>query len=496
MKLLLLAASLMLVAIAFLPSCSSPEKKQEKLAKTHCSSCHSFPDPSLLDKKTWESSVLPKMAFRMGLDYSQLAEASEEDQPFVMQTLPDGPMISPEEWEAIKSYYVNRAPDSLPRPVLTVEESIKQFEVTTFQFEDKEYPMISLLEADTLNKNIYIGTRQGKLYKLDFNFKQKDLFKLPSAPSDMLFSDDGLKVLTMGIMDPNDQPKGSLNKIDEHKRTGTKLIDSLKRPAAIEEVDLNNDGLKDYVICAFGNYTGALLVYENLGESRFERHVLSQMPGARNVVIHDHNNDGLPDIIALMTQGDEQIIQFTNKGDFDFKTTSLLRFSPVYGSSYFDIADFNGDGRFDILYTNGDNADYSSVLKPYHGVRIFHGDGHDKFEEHWFYPMDGASKASARDFDEDGDLDIIAFSFFPDFMKTPERSLIYFENTGSGFKSHLTPLSTSGRWLVMEVTDIDGDRDSDVLLGALDFANIPNTALIDQWTKHPASILILRNKLR
>ena len=36
--------------------------------------------------------------------------------------------------------------------------------------------------------------------------------------------------------------------------------------------------------------------------------------------------------------------------------------------------------------------------------------------------------ARAMDFDEDGDLDVAAISFFPDFEKYPERSFIYFEN--------------------------------------------------------------------
>lgn len=490
------SASVVLIAAAFFQSCESPERKQERIARTHCGSCHAFPDPSLLDKKTWEHSVLPKMAFRLGVDYSQLAEVTEEDQPYVMQVLPSSAMVTSEEWESIKQYYVNLAPDSLRRPHVPRENMLSQFDVSAFEFADNDYPMISLLESDTAGKKIFVGTRPGKLYKLDFDFNQKDLYKLPSAPSDLLTGDNGLRVLTMGIMDPNDQPKGSLNLIDEQKRTGTKLIDSLKRPVAVEEVDLDNDGLKDYVICAFGNYTGSLVVYQNLGESRFQAHVLSNLPGARNVIIQDRNNDGLKDLIALMTQGDEQIVLFTNKGNFDFKTTSLLRFSPVYGSSYFELADFNADGKSDILYTNGDNADYSSVLKPYHGVRIFLSDEHDKFKEHWFYPMDGASGATAHDFDEDGDIDIAAFSFFPDFIKSPQRGFIYFENTKDGFKAHTTPLAGSGRWLVMEVVDLDDDRDSDILLGALDFANINNPMLIEQWTKKPTAILVLKNKLR
>ena len=47
-------------------SLSSIEKGQT-LAKLYCQSCHQFPDPSLLDAKSWENGVLPAMAPRLGI---------------------------------------------------------------------------------------------------------------------------------------------------------------------------------------------------------------------------------------------------------------------------------------------------------------------------------------------------------------------------------------------------------------------------------------------
>ncbi len=148
------------------------------------------------------------------------------------------------------------------------------------------------------------------------------------------------------------------------------------------------------------------------------------------------------DIIALMTQADERITLYINHGDFNFSPVTLLRFPAVYGSSYFEINDFNKDGFFDILYTNGDNFDFSTILKPYHGVRLFLNDGHQQFKESWFYPMYGASWAMARDFDQDGDLDIAAIAFFPDFKSNPEQGFIYFENRDGKFFPFTTPEST------------------------------------------------------
>jgi hypothetical protein len=80
--------------------------------------------------------------------------------------------------------------------------------------------------------------------------------------------------------------------------------------------------------------------------------------------------------------------------------------------------------------TNGDNGDYPAVLKPHHGVRIYLNDGKNAFEEHYFFPLNGAFKALAEDFDLDGDLDIAVISMFPDFEGRPEEGFVYLENKG------------------------------------------------------------------
>jgi hypothetical protein len=198
-----------------------------------------------------------------------------------------------------------------------------------------------------------------------------------------------------------------------------------------------------------------------------------------------------------MTQGDEQIILFTNYGNFEFKQTTLLRFQAVYGSSYLEVDDFDKDGHFDILCTNGDNADYSAILKPYHGIRLFRNDGKNNFEESWFYPLHGATQVRSNDYDQDGDLDIAAIAYFPDYESTPERGFVYLENKHGVFTPFVTPLSKEGRWITMDAADVDDDGDCDLVLGAFssDGSSVPQP-IFNRWKTQQTSLLYLKNLLK
>jgi hypothetical protein len=483
---------LLLIATSGFYSCETQMQKEERLSKQYCGSCHVFPDPGLLDKETWEKSVLPEMAFRMGLNTEHLWTLSAEDIPIVVSVIPPRPMVSEEEWKSITEYFIRNAPDSIKKNEISVTDPVDQFSASVVGNLKKGF--ITALTFDSVENKIYVGNRWAKLYTLDPQFRLLDSVQLKSPPSHISLADSNqLLISLMGIMDPNDQAKGELISLTiNSEKKPTIIQDSLQRPVYFDRSDLNNDGRVDYLVCAFGNFRGALLGLEETSEGKYKRHIINPMPGARKVIAQDFNHDGLVDIIALMTQGDERLILYTNRGNFNFDEKILIRFPPVYGSNYFEITDFNKDGFFDILLTNGDNADYSAILKPYHAVRIFTNDRSGNFAESWSFAMPGASQAAARDFDNDGDLDIAAISFFPDFGKHPEQGFIYFKNNGSNnFTPQITPLAASGRWLVMESADIDNDSDLDILLGAANFIGLGTNSPI----KNEQVMLFLENGL-
>jgi hypothetical protein len=258
--------------------------------------------------------------------------------------------------------------------------------------------------------------------------------------------------------------------------------------------DLDQDGQRDLLVCAFGHLTGELYWMR----SGTEKRVLRPQPGCAKVLIEDFTGDGRPDVLALFAQGAEGLYLFTNGGGGCFTERQLFAFPPVQGSSSFELADCDGDGRRDVLYTCGDNADYSPVLKPWHGVTIFRNTGGLAFEKWWHYPMHGASKAMAADFDLDGDADLLAIAFFADFNDQPGEALLYFENTGMGrFRPITLPWAGNGHWLTLDTGDIDGDGDTDAALGhfGLNLGNSAPAGMLDRWIKSPP-IVLLRNTTR
>lgn len=484
------------IAVAFLllVSCS-PQEKSEILARKYCSTCHLFPDPSMLDKKTWEKDVLPEMSFRMGLDLSKLPGTNAQELNEILLSLPAAPLVSEEDWQSIQAYYRDAAPDSLLAPAPEPALPLTQFTVSGVKLPISNNHLLTMVKANPADGKILIATRPGKLFQFDRSLTVEDSFQLPSPASDILFGkDDTMMISCMGMMDPNDLYAGSLVKLSG-KQEPTVLIDSIKRPVDIEEADLNKDSQSDLIISGFGNFTGSLRAFEK-ADDKYLSYYVHNFPGNRKTIVNDLNRDGLPDILALIAQGDEQIALFTNRGNFKFSYQVLLKFPPVYGSSYFELVDFNADGYLDILYTNGDNADYSAILKPYHGVRIFLNDGKNQFKESWFYPMHGASMARASDFDADGDIDLAAISFFPDFKRSPENGFLYFENRNGKLTAFQTPLAVSARWITMETTDIDEDGDTDLLLGALAFPTSVPESLFKSWGEKKMSLLVLKNNSR
>ncbi len=442
----------------------------EELARQYCTSCHLFPEPKLLDKKTWKESVLPNMGWRLGIKQEgkhPLEEMNPDEAMLVrkLQIFPSAPLINMSDWNKIRDYYIAQAPEN-PLPQTPVKISaLKGFKAQAVFIGEKQAPRTSLLKYDSRSSSLFVGDAQKELYVMGPDLQIKGYWSVESAPVDVAFpgSSRSPLLLCIGEFSPSEKKNGRLFALDSVITESTLNIDSLGRPVNLAVADMDDDGTDDVIVSEFGNHTGNLSWYSGAG---WERHPIKSQAGSRKAIPVDLDHDGRMDLVTLMAQAREEILYFRNKGNGTFEELVIKQFPPVYGVSNIELVDFNKDGNMDILVTNGDNWDLSAIRKNYHGVRILMNDGNQNYSEKFFFPHWGTSKAIASDFDKDGDMDIAVAGFYGDYDK-PEESFIYLENKGDlNFTAFAIPDAASGKWLTMEVADLDNDGDDDIILGS------------------------------
>ena len=476
----------------------------EQLARQYCGSCHLYPEPEKLNKNTWKYGIFPAMGPKVGIykhggmDYPPNERG---DTNLKTNIFPDNPVIDPVIWGKILDFYLSRAPEEVMPQVryAGIGNSTGLFSPMMPEAGGVKGPMTVFVRIDPSRKLIFYGEGNGNtLSTYGADLKRRSTISLKGAPS--WIHDDGksLQVTNIGSIFPSNKREGSLQeaRIDAqgNLQAGGLLLQNLGRPVMIQKADLDGNGKEDWIVNGFGHLEGEFYWLPD-GDSR-KKKVLRQEPGAIKTVITDFNKDGKPDLMTLFCQGKEGIYLFENQGNGAFRERRLLEFSSLNGSSGFELADMNGDGHTDIVYTAGDNADYSMVLKNFHGVYIYLNDGKNNFaQSSWIFPVNGCYKALVRDFDLDGDLDMLSLSFFADYVNQPNEILLLFINQGNmQFLPTEVDGFRNGRWLTADAGDLDGDGDEDVVLGNFSQGpgQIPREAA-GHWFTQPGFMLLKNN---
>lgn len=470
-------ASIFLLMIAagsiFNSACHTPtpDEKGKALADKYCSSCHLPVSPDMLDKETWTKHVLPEMARKLGIKVwsgNQYYPPMPGEKPAI---------ISIKDWTALVEYYQRVAPDRLPaaKPPVPLQHDWACFSLKSPVVKDSHFvaatTMVSFLPAGGL---LTSDAGSNTLTRWDSAGQRVSVRKLPSPATDVLYLPDTAGrqqaiVTEIGNLRALDVSAGIVTRIDleDPQSKQVDIMPFLKRPVQTLSADFDNDGLKDLLVCAFGHNQGGLYWLKQLPDHQWKQLPIWEVPGAIHAETGDFNHDGYTDIMVLFAAGDEGIWLFENNKKGGFIAKNLLKFPPLYGSTSFQQADFNGDGQLDILYSCGDNMDFSMVLKPYHGLYVYINEGSNKYRQAWHYPINGCTKAVVADFNQDGKPDIAAIAFFADFEHNPSEKFIFFEGGKSPltFTPHAPPIEKEGRWICMDVKDYDHDGDPDIVLG-------------------------------
>ncbi|SFE50686.1 FG-GAP-like repeat-containing protein [Thermoflexibacter ruber] len=464
----------------------------EQLAQKYCASCHAFVSPELLPKNTWLMGVLPEMRARLLTYYN-----FEDDYLNYSKNL-HKPLITSQDWQKIVNYFANSAPDSLTSFASAPVKTGLEYFIPYFINEGSDVPPhITMLKVNSLKKSIYICEGdKNQLLIFDRYGKKYDSLLVDSPITDLVFEGDELYLLTIGKMKPNDDSLGKLLRWRKGE-VPQEVMNHLNRLVFMQLADLNQDGKKDMLIAEYGHEKGSLAWFE-IGKEKPHKHVLNTYSGNLKSYLKDMNGDGWVDIVSLVAQMNEGIFTYYNQGDGKFREKNILTFLPVFGVTDFELIDWDNDGDWDILLTSGDNADYSVTLKNYHGFRIYLNDGKNNFIEKYFYPLNGAFKVRARDYDQDGDIDIALISFFPDYANLTNESFVYLKNKNSSnfsFEAGTFKEAIQGHWMVMETEDIDDDGDLDIVLGSFTSAPVaPPPHWTNLWKSKRYSFLLLENQ--
>jgi hypothetical protein len=422
------------------PSVVPATKADERPANlsAFCSACHAFPPPGTFPRSAWRYEL--EQAYR-----------------FFSLSLLD---LTPPKFDEAVHYFETHAPDELPPAhwVNVAGPAPVDFERIGYRGPAHAEPpavsnvnLVHLFHPDKLDV-LTCDMRRGQVMALS-PYEEKPSWKVlahvphPAHAEVVDLDKDGVAdilVANLGSFRPTDALKGSvvwLRGSRDGRFTPVTLLGlgpdgkevgfPIGRVADVQPADFNGDGKLDLVVAVFGwNETGEIYWLENKTEDwskpHFEPHRIDERHGAIHVPVADLNRDGKPDFVALISQEHETIVAFLNDGKGNFrKETIFTADHPGYGSSGIELVDLNGDGKLDVLYTNGDTLDKPYLLKPYHGVQWLENNGGFPFTHHPLTPLYGVHRAVAADVDGDGLLDVVAVSFLPEegFPQRKEKDL-------------------------------------------------------------------------
>ncbi len=511
----MLNKGILLIGITLLAACNSSNKnveqknksayselEGEQLARNYCSGCHDFPKVEILPRDYW-GRVLPIMGFFLGMGRDKYMFADYLN-PVARERLsasglfPESPLMSIEKWIAINNYYLHNSPLELHvEETLQFDMDLKQFSVESLPWKST-HEGLSYLNFDNGQYELgFYNERESYYIKLDDRGRELQKTKITSPLVDVSKKNNGELLLLMGKLNNIDEPTGEiLSKTDSLQQ----LIYPLERPINFEVEDFDNDGVDDILVAEFGKFLGGINIYTR--KDTIRKLKIHSGSGPVKTIVKDVNNDGLKDFYVLIAQADESVYLFLNTGNLNFDKKRLLRLPAHYGTTNFELLDFDGDGDDDLICSSGDSGDYGMVLKPFHGIRLFENLGDDQYEQVWFHTQQGAYGTASADYDNDGDIDIASIGYSASYLNKDKELFIYFENQSNKnekwrFKPHGYQGNANDCWILITSADVDNDGDLDVLLGAN--SKILNQEAKDiksiEWREQGGMVTVLKNNL-
>lgn len=469
----------------------------EAQVHTFCGgACHAYPPADSFPRKHWRAEVERGFKF---FDNSGLA-------------------LTPPKLAHVVRYYEDRAPTdyapanvgyapqplgvafdalSYPPPAGGPKPMVSHVNPVRLPPPGARDPAAIAREPVTLLACDMAGGRVLALRPADPKPQWRELAKVPAPAHAEVVDLDGdgvtdLIVADLGSFAPTDRKCGGVVWL-RGKPDGTfepvTLLKDVGRVADVRAADFRGTGKLDLVVGGFGLHAvGEITLLENettdWARPRFVPKVLDERHGTIHVPVADLNGDGRPDFVAAIAQEHEVVVAFLNEGGGRFAKRTIYRAPhPGWGTSGIQLVDMNGDGKLDVLYTNGDILDEPYLWKPFHGVQWLENLGDLTFAHRRIADMYGVHNAVAARVTGGPLPDVLAVSFlpadkFPDReARNPDAVVLFAQVAPGKFERHaLAKLNCDA--VVCAAADLYGTGRADLVVG-----NFSSTA-----TDHPVTI--------